>query len=69
MNGQPLEPQHGFPLRLIVPGWYGMTSVKWLARIEAIRGQFEGLPDDRNYRYARSADDPGEPVTLRRCAR
>ena len=32
MNGQPLQPQHGYPLRLIVPGWYGMTSVKWLDR-------------------------------------
>ena len=32
-NGEPLPPQHGFPLRLIVPGWYGMTSVKWLTRI------------------------------------
>src|SRR4030095_4827395 len=30
MNGRPLEPQHGFPLRLLVPGWYGMTQVKWL---------------------------------------
>ncbi len=30
MNGAPLQPQHGFPLRLLVPGWYGMTSVKWL---------------------------------------
>ncbi|HET6662727.1 MAG TPA: molybdopterin-dependent oxidoreductase [Acidimicrobiales bacterium] len=30
VNGQPLPPQHGFPLRLIVPGWYGMTLVKWL---------------------------------------
>src|SRR5215211_5765026 len=30
MNGEPLPPQHGFPLRLIVPEWYGMTSVKWL---------------------------------------
>ena len=36
MNGAPLPPQHGFPLRLIVPGWYGMASVKWLARIEAL---------------------------------
>ena len=36
MNGRPLEPQHGFPLRLLVPGWYGMTSVKWLTSIEAI---------------------------------
>lgn len=33
MNGRPLEPQHGAPLRLLVPGWYGMTSVKWLTRI------------------------------------
>ena len=33
MNGQPLPPQHGFPLRLVVPGWYGMASVKWLERI------------------------------------
>ena len=32
LNGVPLPPQHGFPLRLLVPGWYGMTSVKWLAR-------------------------------------
>ena len=32
MNGEPLQPQHGFPLRLLVPGWYGMTSVKWLTR-------------------------------------
>src|SRR6478752_1457722 len=33
MNGQPLPPQHGAPLRLIVPGWYGMTQVKWLRQI------------------------------------
>src|SRR5262245_10782974 len=36
MNGEPLEPAHGFPVRLIVPGWYGVASVKWLARIDAI---------------------------------
>src|SRR6266571_1960155 len=33
INGQPLPPQHGFPLRLVVPGWYGMTNVKWLSSI------------------------------------
>ena len=33
VNGQPLPPQHGFPLRLVVPGWYGMTHVKWLRSI------------------------------------
>ena len=32
MNGAPLPPQHGFPLRLVVPGWYGMAHVKWLSR-------------------------------------
>jgi sulfane dehydrogenase subunit SoxC len=36
MGGEPLLPQHGFPLRLVVPGWYGMTSVKWLARIAVV---------------------------------
>ena len=44
MNGAPLQPQHGYPLRLIVPGWYGMASVKWLARIEAIEHSFDGPP-------------------------
>ena len=41
MNGAPLLPQHGFPLRVVVPGWYGMTNVKWLRSITlriAIRG-------------------------------
>jgi sulfane dehydrogenase subunit SoxC len=62
MNGRPLEPQHGFPLRLIVPGWYGMTSVKWLTSIEAVPAPFEGFQQAVAYRYQRGADDPGEPV-------
>ena len=33
MNGEPLPPNHGFPLRAIVPGWYGAASVKWLDRV------------------------------------
>jgi DMSO/TMAO reductase YedYZ molybdopterin-dependent catalytic subunit len=66
MNGRPLEPQHGFPLRLIVPGWYGMTSVKWLSRIEAISGQFDGYQMTGSYRYAQSEADLGEPVTLQK---
>ena len=36
VNGQPLPPQHGFPVRLLVPDWYGMCSVKWLRRITAV---------------------------------
>lgn len=63
MNGQPLPPQHGYPLRLVVPGWYGMASVKWLDRIVALDRPFEGPQQALLYRYTASADDPGEPVT------
>jgi len=42
MNGAALPPQHGYPLRLVVPGWYGMTHVKWLRRIEAVQEPFGG---------------------------
>src|SRR5438093_6442346 len=62
MNGEPLQPQHGYPLRLLVPGWYGMASVKWLDRIEAVAEPFQGYQMVRAYRYAQAADDPGEPV-------
>jgi DMSO/TMAO reductase YedYZ molybdopterin-dependent catalytic subunit len=64
MNGRPLEPQHGYPLRLIVPGWYGMAHVKWLRSIEAIRRRFEGYQQARSYRYSQSRDEPGEAVTV-----
>jgi DMSO/TMAO reductase YedYZ molybdopterin-dependent catalytic subunit len=63
MNGRPLEPQHGAPVRLLVPGWYGMTSVKWLQRVEAVTRQFEGYQQAHAYRIQRSEDDPGERVT------
>src|SRR5919199_518574 len=36
VDGRPLPPQHGFPLRLVVPGWYGMTHVKWLRSITVV---------------------------------
>jgi DMSO/TMAO reductase YedYZ molybdopterin-dependent catalytic subunit len=62
LNGTPLPPQHGFPLRLVVPGWYGMTNVKWLASIEAVTEPFEGYQHTRAYRLWQSDDDPGEPV-------
>jgi DMSO/TMAO reductase YedYZ molybdopterin-dependent catalytic subunit len=66
MNGEPLPPQHGFPLRLVVPGWYGMTNVKWLDRIEAVAAPFKGYQMRQAYRYQETADDQGEPVTLMR---
>mmetsp|Transcript_19505 Transcript_19505/g.52544 ORF Transcript_19505/g.52544 Transcript_19505/m.52544 type:complete len:520 (+) Transcript_19505:132-1691(+) len=46
MNGQPLPRAHGYPLRLIVPGWYGMASVKWLTNIEITRGDWWGYQMD-----------------------
>jgi DMSO/TMAO reductase YedYZ molybdopterin-dependent catalytic subunit len=42
MNGQPLPVRHGYPLRLVVPGWYGAASVKWLTDIRAAAGRFDG---------------------------
>ena len=66
MNGAPLEPQHGYPLRLIVPGWYGMTSVKWLRRIDAVNERFTGHYMDGTYRYRDTVEIAGEPVTHQR---
>lgn len=43
MNGETLSREHGYPLRLIVPGWYGMASVKWLRRISVLQEKFEGF--------------------------
>jgi sulfane dehydrogenase subunit SoxC len=63
MNGTPLSPQHGAPLRLVVPGWYGMASVKWLASIEAIDRPFDGLQQASGYHFRRLAGEKGEPCT------
>ena len=63
MNGQPLPPQHGSPLRLVVPDWYGMASVKWMKSIAAISEPFEGVQQALLYHYKQSEDDPGQPVT------
>jgi DMSO/TMAO reductase YedYZ molybdopterin-dependent catalytic subunit len=62
MNGEALPPQHGYPLRLVMPSWYGMASVKWLDRIEAVAEPFQGYQMAHAYRYAQSADGPGEAV-------
>jgi DMSO/TMAO reductase YedYZ molybdopterin-dependent catalytic subunit len=62
LNGAPLPPQHGFPLRLLVPGWYGMTNVKWLSRITLIDEPFTGYQQERGYRLRRDEDDPGTPL-------
>jgi DMSO/TMAO reductase YedYZ molybdopterin-dependent catalytic subunit len=63
VNGAPLPPQHGFPLRLVVPGWYGMTSVKWLARISLLDAPFDGYQMRHSYRVRLDEDEPGDPIT------
>jgi DMSO/TMAO reductase YedYZ molybdopterin-dependent catalytic subunit len=66
MNGQALLPQHGAPLRLVVPGWYGMASVKWLERIEAIDHAFDGVQQARSYHFKTEPREPGTPCTRMR---
>ncbi|MEU6004333.1 sulfite oxidase [Streptomyces sp. NPDC047197] len=63
MNGGPLPPQHGYPLRLVVPGWYGMAHVKWLRDVELVDAPFTGFQQTVAYRIRQSPDEPGEPVT------
>lgn len=63
INGQPLPPQHGFPLRLLVPGWYGMTSVKWLARVSVLDAPFDGYQMRHSYRLRLEEDEEGEPLS------
>jgi DMSO/TMAO reductase YedYZ molybdopterin-dependent catalytic subunit len=63
MNGQALTPQHGFPLRLIIPGWYGMAHVKWLRGITVLDGAFGGYQQAAAYHYRLSDGDAGVPVT------
>src|SRR5690348_5046235 len=51
MNGQELPLEHGYPVRAIVPGHYGMASVKWLTHIEAVRAPFQGYWQTSDYAY------------------
>ncbi|MCH8466312.1 MAG: sulfite oxidase [Roseinatronobacter sp.] len=63
MNGAALLPQHGAPLRLVVPGWYGMASVKWLSRITALEARYQGFQQVETYRFRSHDGDEGTPVT------
>ncbi|WP_345528976.1 molybdopterin-dependent oxidoreductase [Streptomyces showdoensis] len=64
MNGAPLPPQHGHPLRLVVPGWYGMASVKWLRDVTLTATPFTGFQQAVAYRYRQGPDEPGAPVDV-----
>ena len=65
MNGNELSPSHGFPVRAVVPGWYGMASVKWLTRIVVIDEPFQGYFQTLEYSFfERRQDQPSlVPVT------
>jgi DMSO/TMAO reductase YedYZ molybdopterin-dependent catalytic subunit len=68
MNGEPLTPSHGFPLRLLVPGWYGVSSVKWLTRLEASDKPFRGYFQTVKYTVKRRRGDDEVTVPLDRMA-
>ncbi len=55
MNGEPLTPSHGAPVRLVVPGWFGMASVKWLTRIEVRSAEYTGYFQRQRYVYDEAA--------------
>lgn len=62
MNGESLTPAHGYPLRAVIPGWYGMASVKWLTRILVIDRVFRGYFQTSDYTFWERRD--GLPVQL-----
>ena len=62
MNGETLPVSHGFPLRAVVPGWYGMASVKWVSKIVVIDRNFRGYFQTSDYTYWERRD--GLPIQL-----
>jgi DMSO/TMAO reductase YedYZ molybdopterin-dependent catalytic subunit len=62
MNGEPLPPLHGFPARLIAPGWYGVANVKWLTNIEVRDSRYQGHFMARDYVTIREEEIDGETV-------
>jgi DMSO/TMAO reductase YedYZ molybdopterin-dependent catalytic subunit len=63
MNGAPLPPQHGHPVRLVVPGWYGMAHVKWLREIRVLAEPFTGFQNSVAYRLRQDEGEEGTAVT------
>jgi len=60
LNGEPLTKHQGSPLRLIVPGWYGVANVKWLSGIHVQEEQYMGKYQSRWYRTVRGEMIDGE---------
>ena len=65
MNGKPLDEVHGLPLRLVVPGWFGIAWVKWLNRIDVLDRRFMGKWMAREYVTIRGEERTGEPTNWR----
>jgi DMSO/TMAO reductase YedYZ molybdopterin-dependent catalytic subunit len=64
MNGEPLEPSHGYPVRLFVPGWYGVASVKWLRRIDVLDRPFHGYFQSVKYTVEERTADGVQTVVV-----
>src|SRR5881227_397582 len=64
MNGGELPPQHGFPVRAIVPGWYAMASIKWLQRVIVMDEPFTGYYQTIDYAYWRRREEIAELTPL-----
>jgi DMSO/TMAO reductase YedYZ molybdopterin-dependent catalytic subunit len=64
MNGQPLPVQHGFPLRVVTPGWAGASWVKWLQHIEVLDHEFDGFWMKTAYRHPQQHVEPGAAVDV-----
>src|SRR6266550_1451441 len=60
MNGSDLPPEHGFPLRAIVPGWYAMASIKWLQRVIVTDRPFTGYYQTMDYAFWKRRGDIAE---------
>jgi len=68
MNGEPLTRSHGAPVRLIVPGWYGVCSVKWITRLEVLDEMFSGYFQTNKYTIRRREAAGERKVRLTRMA-
>ncbi len=62
MNGDPLTKHHGFPARVLVPGWIGAASIKWLSEINVLEAEFVGNFMSPGYRFPNQAVKPGDSV-------
>jgi DMSO/TMAO reductase YedYZ molybdopterin-dependent catalytic subunit/glyoxylase-like metal-dependent hydrolase (beta-lactamase superfamily II) len=66
MNGESLPPSHGYPLRVVVPGWYGMASVKWLTEIEVVAAPLDAYFQTARYVYEFEREGVTQPVERQR---